>query len=1171
MTDRIDVQTANALLDFTGGGAGAIGADAARDQLEGALALHNMLATQKVAYIADEVGMGKTYVALGAIALLRHFQPSLRVLVVAPRKNIQDKWVREWENFVRTIVRVEDMRVKAIGGRPARALIRADSLVDLATKVSLDPDRDFFARLTSFSVSFDGDTDGARKRRKALLDVVPSVDPNLLNLQSKDRFKLNFGRALNSALPEFDLVVVDEGHNLKAGWSGGRGSTRNMVLGCAIGGYDREAALAEGFRTYGGRAKRLLILSATPIEHDFRQLWAQLDLLGFGKDWEALKDPEVSNDEKRELVRGFLIRRTGSVTVGGQKLTKNQYRREWRHGGVVEHDQPLSIPDDSHRLAVALVQKKVSEIIGDPAFNHSFQVGLLASFESFVETAIGRDAAADSKNAAQAASSDDAVFHVPRELELRESEAEGLDSNSINRIAKSHFRTFNRPMPHPKMDAITTALARALDTGQKALVFVRRVASVDELQQRLEQLYDDRLFQRLRSELNGKPREEIEVAISAYTEERAELRAKVKAWTPGGPPKADGAPHIVEKREVDSFFAWFFRGEGPDLNLLTGARIAERLDQASGVDATMLLDNYVAAILKARPGEVTTALAEAVGMSLQDIVAAVQAEADPYLSGAKRILRRDVYEAFQRAALAVLVNSRSALQAEAAEVLHLFFPPEATRKGSAGKKPALGEWLEVDTFFSALRRRTKLREALWPEPTRGTVVERWREQDLRRELFATMVRRGHPIIDLFVLIANRTGTLGATRRSADAAGTSGLEADFLDCLERQQPSYPTQFSSYYELAEAASNFELIVTQNAQRLRESTPREWPTLLGRLLRAQRPIGGMAGTVNSELVRQFRMPGYPLVLVTTDLLQEGEDLHTFCSSVVHYGIAWMPSALEQRVGRIDRVSSQTERRLSDGRDAVSPHDRLQVYYPHLRETVEVLQVNRVLERLNRFMRLMHEHLGTPDDESAKVDVADEMLRVVRDIAPIDRPLESAFRVTPAMLVGKRKPLAVTTERSVELHARFKAISSALERLDTRWYRTAAPGQLKGVRTIGVRVQPFVVLLRGIHGRPLLRCISPVGIIPWEYWDRRHVASFACEPFTRVSLFEDERLKSYHLAVEGDVMLGASSADAARARLLVQAVTAAADRVEAEIFGSDRGIAEFDEDLDQETYVAR
>ena len=61
----------------------------AEEQLEGAVAMHNLLARQGFAYLADEVGMGKTYVALGAVALLRYLNPGFRVLYIAPRENIQ--------------------------------------------------------------------------------------------------------------------------------------------------------------------------------------------------------------------------------------------------------------------------------------------------------------------------------------------------------------------------------------------------------------------------------------------------------------------------------------------------------------------------------------------------------------------------------------------------------------------------------------------------------------------------------------------------------------------------------------------------------------------------------------------------------------------------------------------------------------------------------------------------------------------------------------------------------------------------------------------------------------------------------------------------------------------------------------------------------------------------
>ena len=73
----IDLKTAAELIDFsTRIGSG----PRAMEQLEGSVALYNILEQRNVAYLADEVGMGKTYVALGTLALFRHFNPAFRVL-----------------------------------------------------------------------------------------------------------------------------------------------------------------------------------------------------------------------------------------------------------------------------------------------------------------------------------------------------------------------------------------------------------------------------------------------------------------------------------------------------------------------------------------------------------------------------------------------------------------------------------------------------------------------------------------------------------------------------------------------------------------------------------------------------------------------------------------------------------------------------------------------------------------------------------------------------------------------------------------------------------------------------------------------------------------------------------------------------------------------------------
>ena len=329
----INVATAEQLLDFRGAGH-SITEEAAQEQLRGAVALHNILKTKRVAYLADEVGMGKTYVALGAVALFRHFNPSFRLLVIAPRENIQRKWIKELRNFVRNNVRFADLRVKAVHGVPARQAVSCQNLVELVRETGLNPDRDFFMRLTSFSLPLGRDAEGWGRRRDELLKHLPWARPAKFDLRSREVFKDNFARAVCAALPVFDLVIVDEGHNLKAGFSE-RVAARNRVLALAFG---HPSEKGRGFPGYGPRARRVLFLSATPLENDYRQLWNQLDVFGLGDVALDLKSDEVEDEAKKACAQGFLVRRVTSMKVAGERLTKNLYRREWRYGGVTRHD-----------------------------------------------------------------------------------------------------------------------------------------------------------------------------------------------------------------------------------------------------------------------------------------------------------------------------------------------------------------------------------------------------------------------------------------------------------------------------------------------------------------------------------------------------------------------------------------------------------------------------------------------------------------------------------------------------------------------------------------------------------------------------------------------------------------------------------------------------------------
>jgi hypothetical protein len=1172
MPDRLDITTARELLDFAAGAtSGVVSPAVAEEQLKGAVAIHNMLQDQHVAYLADEVGMGKTYVALGAMALLRHFHPSLRVLVLAPKQNIQSKWIKEWRNFVRSVVRVEDLRVKGLGGHPARALVKADSVADLVTEAANDPDRDFFARFTSFSLSMAASGESLDRRRDALLRTVPWLPRDLLDAR-REQYKRNFACAVNCALPDFDLLIVDEAHNLKAGWHEGTSSIRNTVLGYALGGRGDGEEIRSTFKRYRRKAKRVLFLSATPIEDDLRQLWNQLDLFGFGEPWKALCDKSRPFEEQREVVRRLLIRRSAELHSGGKSLTKTEYRREWRSGGITTHDEPLHLVSDRQRLAVALVQKKVSELLGSGEHNHSFQVGLLASFESFLETVKSTSARRETIGDDDS-TEDDAAFHRTQEeiAAARDQRRDGIDIEAINAIARDHRRRFKSEMPHPKMDAIINELAASFEHGRKALVFVRRVASVDELQRKLEERYDQILFARLRRQLaTDALREEIDQQITDYQDARAESRHRLRARDAGAATAAAGGEK-TETSSVDSFFAWFFRGEGP-AGVRSGASIAEQLDKVSGTYVTLLEDNYVASLLGVPVGEVLNRLAHTLGVSEAEAERLVGVEASRFLPpNLGRLQRRVHMRAFQAAALILLSEAGGEVGERAETVLReLFDPPRRSRSHERAIDGA-SEWLGTSTLFSELRTKPELRAAIWPTSSAAKFGDRLREEELRREFISTMIRKGHPIIDLFILIANRLGTLKQRSRESSEKDMPGLEADFLAELRRQQVEEPERFNSFHELSEAASKFHLIVQLNLPDLGQEALRRVPTMIGGTLRAQKPVAGMAGKVNGETVKQFRMPGYPLILITTDLLKEGEDLHTFCSSVYHYGIAWMPSELEQRVGRIDRVGSQTERRLMARGADVDGRDLLQVYYPHLSDTVEVLQLRRVYERLNRFLLTMHEGLGTPARERADVSVAVEGLRHVVDVAPIKQPLRSAFRVAGEMLKGEQRALAVTVERAEEMHRRFERIARLAEEMGATDVRRREGHQLVGEMPLSGRVQPFTLLLRSLHGRPILRCVSPVGHIGKNEWDDDTAARLAKAPYARLAVDWFERLNAYDVAVEGDVMLGASEHDATRARTLIESVIRTADRIERELFRKDTRLSELAADIDKEVSIER
>lgn len=1115
----------------------------ANSQLEGAVAIHNVLQRERIAYLADEVGLGKTYVALATLALFRHYDPGMRVLIIAPRSNIQTKWMNEWRSFVRTNWRISDLRVKGASGAPARRLSKAERLSDLAFDSTIDARADVFARLTSFSFAVAGDRAVVKQRVRRSLPWLEDGDFP----RDDDRFRDFVAQAYNAVLPAYDLVIIDEAHNLKHGVRirdglVQSGALRNTTLAQVLGHPDvtPHPVFAGSYRPL---ADRVLLLSATPVEESFSNLWNQVHLVGKSRPPQGQPFDDLRSSVEAEAsacASRILVRRINSLTVNGQQLTKSGYRRTWYQGGVGQHDEPLGQGTLRQRLSVALVQKKVSDLIGT-RFNNSFQMGMLASFESFAETALKpRDAANGTDPEEDGAAV--AVFDGDQSYEA--SERVGIDTNAVNALARDHFETFGRELAHPKMDELVADLSRSWETGTKTLVFVRRVASVTEIKRKLDESYDTWLFERLEAELPGPVWQHVRAARAAYGDRRVtEGRALV------GP--AEGGS---DAGGADTFFAWYFRGEGPMIDGTdgtdgrgepeSGASLARRLRMDSGAASTFFAPHYLADLLGCVPASTVEAVAEALGRSVAEVEADLEERARHYLPISAG--RRRQFDAVQAAGIELLARDlpdKSRLR-ETAKVLR------DELQQVAGERRTLTfsvrDQLATPTFYTQLRHLPDLQRVLLPTAESETRDKTWaREHYLRAVALGSATRLGLPLIDLYVACMKLIGIRPLTAND----DVDRMIDPFLAVLDRQRLD-GVAGRAYAELAAIAGEFPLIRSQNLPATEQemfvlaSAGTECGTLLG----SQQPTAGMAGRVNRTAVRQFRMPGYPYVLVCTDVLQEGEDLHTFCDRVVHYGVAWTASAMEQRTGRVDRLNSLAERRFAEldsaGRDLTGPN-KIQVQLPYLGETVERLQARTVLKRMHDFTTLMHksEHEG----EERRLDVDAEMLRPDWSPPETCAPMVSAFDVKVGDLRGRARGPRVSDETVAQWWQRLVRLRDAAGTRELFVDAVFDDERLAvySSRALTSRVQPFSLHLVSQDSMAVVSARTPVARRV-DLGDDDTVTAELAGVLDRVILAEHNSDREYDVSIAGDVLLVDPESDAARVRWLVDRITARADQVE-------------------------
>jgi hypothetical protein len=929
----LDLATARRILDFSGGDPAL--KNLGELQLKGAVAIHNMIADPSIGmgYLADEVGMGKTYVALGVVALMRYFNPTLRVLYICPSNNVQDKWYnREYRSFTEHNVTVNQYRIRTLDGKPASPRISCRNVSELIHNASLGFYADFFVGMNAFSVSLNDDEAQWDRKLEELRVQLPAYNFEG-KVSVKHQVKDQFARVLNYALPTFDLVIIDEAHKFKHDFES---SDRNRVLSAVLG-------FRDGKR-YTPRVKNALLLSATPFDRNLGQLRNQLNLVGKGH----LLPDNIDDDEaevRRHLSR-FLVRRLNELTIAGVPHTRNMYRREWRSGIKAE----VELRTDEQKLVTALVQKKVGEMLDRKGGNPSFQTGLLASFESYAETT----------------KSDPVEFDGDKSEKKTQ---DARDRNVIGQIADSYSRSdLGRTLPHPKMDVVTAQVASdVLDAGRKQILFVRRVKSVKELKYKLDDHYNNWLVEHIRREL-GQHQAALATmnnVIASYMEASRERDDDIS----GGDflAGATGDAEDTQQSKNDNLFTWFFRGSptaSAQVLLIDGQNeyttpdaMRKGLGAKNQVISSLLEINWAA--------EFCRLLDEDLSSILQVHAEDIAQRAVKYTTGE---LQNDQLEIFNACQLGFMDWLRHSRHLPALNTLIDHLAPRTDAIRDIVISPAqVAENLRVETLFDAMA-TAGLQPTLFPYlgnllrailAGQKSDLHSLQKLDTHLSIVSVLLRTGHGAIDLY-LARLKLGTANLTA----ATRTQWVQL-FVESLQRQ--SYSSAFSTYHELANLAEQFDLVIKTNLPDVYDKTAEELRTYLSHMLNPVTPIIGASGQTvgnRSAQARKFRMPGYPLVLISTDVFQEGEDLHTFCDSVIHYGLSGSPVSIEQKTGRVDRVASQAQRRLIniDHPSDLNDDNFIQVTFPFVKESIELLQVRKLCTDINQFIASLHE-IGTSE----------------------------------------------------------------------------------------------------------------------------------------------------------------------------------------------------------------